>query len=1022
MAWDTNAFLTIEDLYLAYRKAKVDMYYERDHATAFSFVEFEESLDENLANLFAELNASQPSWQNSDQFVGGYGYVPKSLDPTKQDPNSEKDADTNSASEWPQSAFVVSDPDSAWAYANRHSKHAASFRIVGRHPVAFHVVSALWIQKVGYLYDRVLRDSVYGSRIRGTAGGERSKRLPNATSLGSFRPYTYGFRAWRQDGLKAIRNALDAQKSVIAITADLRRFYHSVGPAYLLRDSFLTAFDIQLSPDQRRFTSQLITALKTWAKGTPEHSLEPHIGLPVGISAPRVIANSVLAAFDKAVEAELGPIFYGRYVDDVLLVLENREHLTSPDEIWGSISKQLGGLVRVTTEEGEFAAKLELPYANDSKLRFAGSKQKIFLLSGTSGKSLLDSITKTVEERSSDWRMLPDLPTEESDLANDFVSASDDATEEADNLRKSDGLTIRRLAFAIRLRNFESVQQDLLPVQWQTHRERFYTIAMDHVLTVPGLFAYGPYLSRLVGLAVACGDFDRAIAIVKRIGKLFDSMETEAKIEDLEKISRSRHSILSSCLEAIPKSIDPDQVDMHVLGRLLACFDLEFELAAFSPRSLCEMARRLQATDLAREPFRKQWIDGEIEQTHRLPRSSSISIQSPAVKALHLGDASDVLMQVGLQKRNWIARAIIFPTRPFTPSEIALLDQNLLFDADRFRRVVKAIRGSDIRLDGLPTSGRGQGGANSELAFPNSQMPSSPLIAVPCFETFDESWMACVSRMPDPDATRYFRLNRLINDVLREKPRPDYLVLHELSMPRRWFQRIAHKLSHSGVSLVAGLEYRHYDAKLTSKVVPGSITGLVSNEVGASLVTDVLGYRTHLTYLQEKARPALDEERLLKDVAGKLLAPRREPRYPIIRHGDMYFGILICSELTNIELRAKFRGKVDALFVPEWNQDTNTFKSLVEASALDIHCYVVQVNNRAFGDCRIRAPYREPHRRDIGRVSGGESDYYFIGKLDVSELRAFQSNFRSPKDGLFKPTPDGFERSLSGARRILPAV
>lgn len=1022
MAWDTNGFLTIEDLYLAYRKAKVDMYYERDHATAFAFVEFEENLDENLANLFAELNASQPSWQDSDQFVGTYGYVPKSLDPPKQSPNSAKNADTNADPEWPPSAFVVSDPDAAWTYANKFSEHSASFRIVGRHPVAFHVVSALWIQKVGYLYDRVLRNSVYGSRIRGTAGGEKSERLPNATSLGSFRPYTYGFRAWRQEGLKAIRTALDAQKSVIAITADLRQFYHSVGAEYLLRDSFLTEFGIQLSPDQTRFTSQFITALQIWAKGTPEHSSEPHVGLPVGISAPRVIANSVLAGFDKAVEEQLGPIFYGRYVDDVLLVLENRENLTRPKEIWDSISKQLGGLVQVTTEEGDFAARLNLPYATDSNLRFAGSKQKIFLLSGSSGKSLLDSITKTIEERSSDWRMLPDLPTEESDLANDFVSASDDATEDADNLRKSDGLSIRRLAFAIRLRNFESVQQDLLPDQWQSHRERFYTIAMDHVLTVPGLFAYGPYLSRLVGLAVACGDFDWAAAIVKRIGKLFDTVRVDTKKGELEKLNGSRESILASCLEASAKAIGPDQTNVHGLGPLLECFDLEFELPSFSPKSLCEMARRLQAADLAREPFRKQWLDGEIEQTHRLPRSSSISIQSPAVKALHLADASDVLKRARLQTKDWIARAIVFPTRPFTPSEIALLHQDLLFDAVKFRRAVKAIRGSDIRLDGLPASGRGKGESASELVFPNPRMPASPLVAVPCFRTFDTSWMACVSQKPDPDATRYFRLNRIVNDVLREKPRPDYLVLHELSMPRRWFQRIAHKLSHSGVSLIAGLEYFHYDAKLTSKVVPGSVTGFVSNEVGASLVTDVLGYRTHLTYIQEKARPALDEERLLKDVAGKILAPRREPRYPIIRHGDIYFGILICSELTNIELRSKYRGKVDVLFVPEWNQDINTFKSLVEASAPDIHCFVVQVNNRAFGDCRIRAPYREPHRRDIGRVSGGEADYYFIGKLDVNGLRAFQSNFRSPKDGLFKPTPDGFGDSLSDARKVLPVV
>ena len=269
MAWDADGFLSIEDLYLAYRKAKVDMYYERDHATAFAFVEFEENLDENLANLHAELNASQPGWHHNEQFVGTYGYVPKSLEPLEKDSSFEQSRSTSTTSDWSPSGFVVSDPDNAWDYANLQNKHSAKFRLVGRHPIEFHVVSALWLQKVGYLYDSALGVSVYGSRMRKTSGYDSSERRPNPTSLGSFRPYTYGFRAWRQNGLAAIRSALDAQRSVIAITADLRQFYHSVGPAYLLRDSFLSDFNIRLSSDQIRFTQQLIDALHTWAIGTP---------------------------------------------------------------------------------------------------------------------------------------------------------------------------------------------------------------------------------------------------------------------------------------------------------------------------------------------------------------------------------------------------------------------------------------------------------------------------------------------------------------------------------------------------------------------------------------------------------------------------------------------------------------------------------------------------------------------------------------------------------------------------------
>src|SRR5690554_3587552 len=62
---------------------------------------------------------------------------------------------------------------------------------------------------------------------------------------------------------------------------------------------------------------------------------------------------------------------------------------------------------------------------------------------------------------------------------------------------------------------------------------------------------------------------------------------------------------------------------------------------------------------------------------------------------------------------------------------------------------------------------------------------------------------------------------------------------------------------------------------------------------------------------------------------------------------------MICSELTNIRYRGDLRGKVDALFVSEWNPDTDTFSSLIESSALDIHAFMIQSNNRTYGNSRI---------------------------------------------------------------------
>jgi hypothetical protein len=83
---------------------------------------------------------------------------------------------------------------------------------------------------------------------------------------------------------------------------------------------------------------------------------------------------------------------------------------------------------------------------------------------------------------------------------------------------------------------------------------------------------------------------------------------------------------------------------------------------------------------------------------------------------------------------------------------------------------------------------------------------------------------------------------------------------------------------------------------------------------------------------------------------------------------------------------------------------------LVSSSANDLHSFIIQVNNRYYGDTRLRGPYKKGYERDKVRVRGGELDYFVVATLEVKKLREFQRDHRSPKKS-FKPTPTGFEMS-----------
>ena len=103
-----------------------------------------------------------------------------------------------------------------------------------------------------------------------------------------------------------------------------------------------------------------------------------------------------------------------------------------------------------------------------------------------------------------------------------------------------------------------------------------------------------------------------------------------------------------------------------------------------------------------------------------------------------------------------------------------------------------------------------------------------------------------------------------------------------------------------------------------------------------------------------------------------------------------------------------------------WNRDLETFASLIESAALDVHAYTILVNNRKYGDSRVRSPAKESFLRGIARLRGGDNDFIVAATLDIGALRAFQSRVKCwpEEDDKFTPVPEGFK--LLGNRKKLP--
>jgi len=991
-------------LYDAYRKAKVDVFFEKTQPLTLTFCRYEDDLDGNLNRLREKLNAATPDWFSDVSFIGTFGFIPKALRPPKQPSDGGPH-------------FGLSDPEDAWHFLLKtlpKDNLAAEFRPVAHFSVDMYIVSALWVNLIGHRYDACLGPSVRGSRVRRLRGDDETGRTVydyHLTAPGTFQPYFYCYRGWREDGLRAIQEELNKKRKVVAVTMDLHSFYHNVDPEFLVNSDFLTEIHFEetnkgpLLAYERLFTQQLIAAFETWARQLPNYTGDGPAGVPVGPSAPRIIANVILAEFDRLANQCLDPVYYARYVDDVFLVMRDTGIFHKADDVLRHLCSRIH---RLRPDDGKLV--LDLPYAGKSKLVFESKKQRVFLLSGEVGQDLLDTIRNKIDEVSSEWRLLPNLDDLERSPAARVLTASRQSNEDADSLRKADDLSLRRLGFSLMLRSMDAAARDLPPKEWKKDRERFYRFVTRHVLTPLRLLDLNDYLARLVGLAIACEDYRVAATLIKRIAIVVDGLQKNVVVspsETADKVWIGYRRHLRMALEeavnrslTVPKNSVPPDTRVE---KILSALDLiQSDPDGSGDSGTADLLDKLFCRDLARTPF-KEAILGD----HKIPElPNTFAFDQPNEEQAERAKTIEEFIREN-QLRIIDLLPLLFPTRPLRPPEITKISPRCVFDTRLWTRYVHALRGTWVMEHFDNESDKS--GSEGVITIGRKPISKIPRIAVTSFLVHESSWARAADGKPDLSRERYNRLVRLANAIVCAPHKPDYVVFPELSIPRRWLSGLAHHFLRARISLIVGPEYQ--------RVVPEPASFVV-NEACLFLTDDRLGYSSWCAIQQRKGLPAHQERDELRQKFNLSLAPpdSRADKH-VYQHFGFSFGLLICSELTDIRFREMLRGKIDALFILCWNQDLDSFASLVEASCLDIHTFVVLANNRKFGDSRVRGPFKDAWRRDLVRVKGGLDDFFVVTELDINELREFQSNAEPPTTP-FKPIPEGF--LIAPFRRRIP--
>lgn len=1035
------SYLSLTELFFAFRKAKADCYFERSLFVAREFVDYESTLPTRLMGLLELLQAGQIV-DVLTKNLGEPRLVAKKL---SAKPKTDKKI--------PNGHGFFSNPDRAFGHLCATHDLTPEFRLVGDFPVEMHVLSALWINLVGHKFDAALTKSAYGSRLRRyrpEPGSPEGTLGPYHTeAIGSFRPYFAPYRQWRERGLKAIREELKSERSVIAITMDLTSYYHRIDPAFMKDERFHDYAEIELTPWELEFTTAFADALAAWSDRAlamvdelgckPKKTEGPLVGgLPIGLSISRVVSNALLIGLDREIEQQLSPVYYGRYVDDIFIVLHDPGEVVNFPQLQSFIAKRTTCFPK--PKKDEIFLKLPGGYQGKSSLLLQQAKQKVFFLEGQGGLDLLDSIESQIRSVSSERRLMPNPDKLESMAAAKVLAAAGQASEEADTLRRADGLSVRRLGWSVLLRAVETLSRDLRPDDWKNERSKFYKFALSHILRPDKIFDHLDYLPRLLSLAVALKDwsdakrlFDAAMNSLAEVEKATEKRFVRVNGHDTapDKIlwaewESVRDGVRKSAADAISRSLrwgKPGggmQSLPEVAIKLCVAVGLEgteedLEAASLAIRE-ADWAKTAYKDHLRRDAIRQRpfvsdeasladCYDRRGDLSNFLQRSaanddlSTFRVHPRAVKPVTEGETASLL-------------PYLFPTRPYSTEEVSLfLPNDCVFlgkggdkkaPARNWARYVRALRGVWVWESLLEPITQEPSDTNLDpinLAILDGERHKQVLLGISSLLTSDDTWKAAASGRSDLSRLRYKRIEDVVNQAIQASPRPTHLLLPELSLPERWLGTVTALLRDSGISLIAGLDYHVAESTIHSEAV------LV-------LADDRLGFPAFVRIHQPKTLPAPGEDFLLRRDFGKHWTsfPAARSVKPVYLHKSFAFGVLVCSELQNVQHRLNFQGAVDCMMVLSWNQDLETFSALVESASLDVHAYVALVNNRRFGDSRVRAPEKTNHKRDVCRLRGGENEHVVVVKLDAKKLREFQSraNRWPDDDDPFKPVPEGF--------------
>lgn len=826
-------------------------------------------------------------------------------------------------------------------------------------PIELHLISLLWILDSGVELDKKIVKNSYGYRLE----NDKNKSI--------FKKYIIQYYKWLENGLEIAQDLVERNEDIVLLKMDLKRYYYNISEENLItqikklnnniEDNNL--FNIILKIN-KKYTELLKLALPQEEKeGFGEYFL------PIGLYSSAVLANFYLKEFDENI-LNCYPDYYGRYVDDIFIILRERNTPTSTD----AEEYLKNRFPEVFNKEYLSNLKLNFDFKNNNKIIMK-------TLSGNLKKIKFKEVKEKFLEKPSPFNFLPN--EKEIKKLYEKIALSENKEIREQKFDVSIYLSkILDIFHSVQEKEFKTELEKLInDIIYFFNEENIikYSIYFQKIFSIlllnnnPSLFInlfsqlektlseYSEDIKEYFNLSLKFA-LSLNLSFVKKNEKYFinsyfikDYEEFQVFIEEILNIVNSNmfqgDKVVFPLLNYI--KFNDDQTEINFLSDNL--FDLKF--------------------------FKENQLELDEEKLKLSPRF------------IHFNEIGIFLFRkeiINILKEKETKEDIFNKTTNYF--KLNFLESKLKNEQNKeiFKELFSYYK-INQNLD--------------FIKFDTKVKRSKFKIGIVSFIVKEKELLDNLDGNQNLTLNKKERLIKILNEAKENSV--DILVFSETSIPIQWLKFMSKFSRENQMIITGGLD--HIFLNDTKKNVGNFLFTIVP--------FDTQKYKTSFIKFRLKNYYAPGERKQI--IGRKFNIPiLKEKKYDIFSWKGLYFSNFNCFELADIESRGLVKNYIDLLIASVFNKDINYFTNILESTCRDLYVYIAQSNTSIYGDCKIL----QPSKKDLmtkASISGGLNDNLLIEEINIENLRNFQllDYILQEENKYFKLTPPNLDVEAVKARK-----